>query len=96
MPLFVTPLLVGLVAHLWVTGAAPALTARWSALALVYFLFFSPSDCVVRDSNRLRCRSASSGLLRSCPQVQCKRMNLQRYARLPEGGWWRARGVFQR
>jgi hypothetical protein len=68
MPLRVTPLLVGLVAQLWMTGAAPTLTARWSALAL-------------------------SGLLRSCPQLQCKRKNLQRYARLPDGGRWRARGL---
>lgn len=93
MPLLLTPLLAVVVTNLWVTGARPALTARWSAVALVYFLFFSPSDCVEFGSDQLRCRSASSGLLRSCPQLSCKRKNRLRFARLTDGGgWWRARG----
>lgn len=93
MALLLTPLFVGFVVLLWTTGADASLTARWSAVALVYFLFFSPSDCVVLDSYRLRCRSAASGLLRSCHQQQCRRKNLQRFLRPPTGGgWWRARG----
>jgi hypothetical protein len=93
MALLLTPLLVGLVVLLWTTGADATLTARWSTVALVYFLFFSPTDCVVLDGYRLRCRSAASGLLRSCQQQQCRKQNLRRFIP-PQGGaeWWRARG----
>jgi hypothetical protein len=92
--LLLTPLLVGFVVLLWTTGADAGLTARWSAVTLVYFLFFSPFDCVVLDSYRLRCRSAASGLLRSCPQPQHRKKNLRRFMPSPpRGAWLRARGL---
>jgi hypothetical protein len=95
MPLLLTPLLVGFVVLLWTTGADAGLTARWSAVALVYFLFFSPFDCVVLDGYRLRCRSAASGLLRSCSSPQCRKKNRRRFMPPPPpgGGWLRARGM---
>jgi hypothetical protein len=92
--LLLTPLLTGLVVLLWSTGADASLTARWSAVALVYFLLFSPTDCVVLDGYRLPCRSSANGLLRSCQQEQCRRKNLRRFIPPWRGAeWWRARGL---
>ena len=94
MTLLLTPLLTGLIVLLWTTGADASLTARWSTVALVYFLFFSPTDCVVLDGYRLRCRSAANGLLRSCQQEQCRKKNLRRFIPPQRAArWWRARGA---
>jgi hypothetical protein len=94
MVLLLTPLLAGFVVLLWTTGADAGLTARLSAVTLVYFLFFSPTDCVALDSYRLRCRGAASGLLRSCPQTQCRKENRRRFMpSAPRDGWLRARGL---
>ncbi|HSK90223.1 MAG TPA: hypothetical protein VK875_02815 [Euzebyales bacterium] len=94
MPLLLTPLTIGLVVLLWTTGADPTVTAGWSAVGLMYFLFLAPTDCVVLDGYRLRCRGPAGGLLRSCDQQAHRRQNLRRLTRAPDGGgWWRMRGA---
>lgn len=92
MPLLLTPLIASFVVLLWTTGAEPTVITGWSAVALMYFLFFAPSECVVFDTNHLRCRAAADGLLRSCKQDEHPRNNLRRFVPASGGGWWRARG----
>ena len=94
MPRLFTPLVASFVVLLWTTGADPTVTAGWSAVALMYFLFFAPTDCVVLDAYRLRGREPAGGLLRGCEEQQHRRKLRQRFTRVPRGGgWWRSRGA---
>lgn len=94
MPLLLTPFIISFVVLLWTTGADPTITAGWSAVALMYFLFMAPTDCVVLDAYRLRCREPAGGLLRGCEEQQHRRQLRQRFTRIPSGGgWWRSRGA---
>lgn len=94
MPLLLTPFIISFVVLLWTTGANPTITAGWSAVALMYFLFMAPTDCVVLDVYRLRCREPAGGLLRGCAEQQHRRELRQRFTRIPRGGgWWRSRGA---
>lgn len=94
MPLLLTPFIISFVVLLWTTGADPTITAGWSAVALMYFLFMAPTDCVVLDAYRLRCREPAGGLLRGCEEQQHRRQLRQRFTRIPRsGGWWRSRGA---
>ncbi|HSK95751.1 MAG TPA: hypothetical protein VK891_03960 [Euzebyales bacterium] len=94
MPLLLTPLTIGFVVLLWTTGAEVSVIAGWSAVALMYFLFMAPTDCVVLDADRLRCRRPAGGLLRACEQQQHRRLLVRRFIRVQRGGgWWRSRGA---
>lgn len=39
-------------------------------MALMYFLFMAPTDCVVLDAYGMRCREPAGGLLRGCGEQQ--------------------------
>lgn len=94
MPLLLTPLIVSFVVLLWTTGADSTITAGWSAVAMMYFLLLAPTDCVVLDTYRLRCREPAVGLLRGCEQQQHRKKLRQRFTRFAKGGgWWRSRGA---
>ena len=93
MPLILTPFIVSFLVLLWTTGAEPSATAGWSAVALMYFLFLAPSECVVVKTDSTRCRTAAAGMLRSCGQQEHWRDNLRRFVPARNSGWWRARGL---
>ena len=88
MALVLGPVAIGFLVILWTTGAVPTVIAGWSAVALVYFLFFAPSDCLAVTRNRKLCRNNAHGLLRSCHLQQHKRQNLLRFGRSPAGQTW--------
>lgn len=93
MPLILTPFIVSFLVLLWTTGAEPSVTAGWSGVALMYFLFLAPSDCVVVQTDSTRCGAATAGILRSCGQQDHWRDNLRRFVPARKRGWWRARGL---
>jgi hypothetical protein len=64
-------------------AAIPTINAGWSAVALMDFLFMAPTDCVVLDAYRMRCREPAGGLLRGGREQQRRRSLRQRFTRVP-------------
>jgi hypothetical protein len=66
MALGLDALAIAVLASMWLNGAAMEHIATWSAVALVYFLFFAPTNCLGLASNGSVCRKEKRGLVRSC------------------------------